>query len=518
VCIFPAVLFLVALTSGGGDVLASPSPQAGGTGKTEYREGLAGVDFSGLDAAGKERSLDLMNALGCDCGCGMTIAQCRVEDQTCGRSPVLANQIIDGIKAGKSDEEIVSALSPAAKTAAAPTPRPATASGPATPAPAAEFDLEGVVSRGNEEATVTLVEFADYQCPYCVRAVPVVEQLLQKYPDDLRYVFKQLPLTSIHRFAEPAARASLAAARQDKFWDMHDLLFENSRALDDASLKSYAEQLGLDVATFENDMNDPALSQAVQKDVAEASRLGVRGTPTFFINGYRVPAWDINTMSRLIDSVLRGEDIVQSIADANRAQREAAEARQRAQQARQAELASKVFTINTSDAPIRGNPDAPVTIVEFGDFQCPFCANSQPLIQQVLSAYPDQVKLAFKHLPLVSIHPNARPAAIASLAALEQGKFWEMRELLYKNYNRLTRATLNEIAQQVGLDMGAFDQAMRDEKNAQLVDGDVADSQAVGVTGTPTYFVNGKRVMQRDFATFKRMIDEALNAVKPASR
>ncbi|MFQ5700489.1 MAG: DsbA family protein [Acidobacteriota bacterium] len=470
----------------------------------QYREGLNGVDFSGLDAAGKERALDLMNANRCDCGCGMSIAKCRVEDSSCSHSPVLASKIIAGIKAGKTDKQIVASLGPA----------PAPAGGAAAPAPnptAATIHIENAPTRGVEAAKVTIVEFADFQCPFCARAMPVAKQLLDKYPNDVRYVFKQLPLTQIHPFADGAARASVAAANQGKFWEMHDLLFNHNRALDQASLKKYAKDLGLDVERFTRDMADPDTAQAVRKDVNEAQQLGVRGTPTFFINGFRAPAWDINTMTQLVEKARSGDDLAGFIGDMNRANQERAAAQRRARRAQQEALAKKVFDIDLAGAPIEGNPDAQVTIVEFGDFQCPFCANSQPLIKQVLAAYPDKVRLAFKHLPLSQIHPNARAAAIASLAALEQGKFWEMRDLLYKNHGNLTRATLMDIARQVGLDMKAFEAALDAQKNAAVIDKDITDSQRAQVTGTPTYFINGKRVMSRDFATFKRMIDAALN-------
>ncbi len=401
--------------------------------------------------------------------------------------------------------------------AAATLPLPVRAQGaPAAPPPAA-IDVSNSPSKGKKDAKITLVEFADYQCPYCARATDVVNQVLQKYPDDVRYVYKQFPLVSIHKFAEPASRASVAAGRQDKFWEMHDILFKNFRALDDASLKKYAGEIGLDVAKFEKDMADPAVAAAVQAEMAEAQRLGVSGTPSFFINGYSVPSWDLQTLSSLIDGAKAGKDIGATIAEANQAMRERQIAAQKAEQLRREQLATQVFDIDVAGAPVTGDPAAPVTIVEFGDFQCPFCANSQALLKQVLDANPGKVKLAFKHLPLVQIHQNARPAAIASHAALEQGKFWEMRELLYQNYKTLTPDTVKGLAQQIGLDMAKFEASVTSEKSAAAVEKDIADSRRAMVTGTPTYFVNGKRVMQRDFQTFQKMIDEALNAKTPSA-
>ncbi len=518
ITLFSLIIFALALSCSASGAREDSAPSAAanaGTAPIQYRENLAGVDFTGLDAAGKERALDLMNSQSCDCGCGMTIAECRVKDPNCGHSPKLAAAIIAGVKAGDSDKVILASLAGAAQQpAAAPADAPA---GPVTPDKPVDISMDGARVKGNSKAPVTLVEFADYQCPYCVRAVPVVTQMLAKYPDDVKFVFKQFPLTSIHRFAHGAALASLAAGRQGKFWEMHDLLFANSRALDEASLKKYAGDLGLDVARFEKDMKDSEVAKDLEKDVQEAQRVGVSGTPSFFINGIKVPSWDNDTLTRMIEAGRSGGD-VGAIAAEVRGRIEAQMAAQRKAQAdKQAAMAKQVVDIDVSGAPVKGDPDAPVTIVEFADFQCPYCANAQPLIKQVLDAYPGKVKLAFKHLPLMSIHPNARPAAVVSVEAMEHGKFWEMHDLLFKNHAQLGAANLVNLARQVGLDPTEVETAIKTDAGAAVIDKDIADSRRVGVTGTPTYFINGKRVMQRDFDTFKRMIDEALAAGDKAS-
>src|SRR5262249_41141078 len=212
-------------------------------------------------------------------------AACRVKDANCGRSLGMAKTILDGIKAGKTDDQVVAAVKTAAPAAAAPV--------AAAPTGPIDFALDGAQIKGNPKAKVTMVEFADFQCPYCARALDTVQQLTAKYGDDLRFVYKQYPLTSIHPFAEPAARASIAAGKQGKFWQMYDTLFHNNRALDDASLKKYAQDLGLDMAKFDKDRTDASTTDALNKDVMEAQRSGVQGTPSFFINGIAVPSWDV---------------------------------------------------------------------------------------------------------------------------------------------------------------------------------------------------------------------------------
>jgi protein-disulfide isomerase len=145
-------------------------------------------------------------------------------------------------------------------------------------------DTAGCPSLGPDDAPVTLVEFADFRCSYCIRARPVVERLHREYPDDLRIVFKHLPVVSpdSHRIALAAA----AAQRQDAFWEMHDLLFQlAAHPVTEPLLRRHAEELGLDPDRLSADLRAPEVEARVRADVAEADRLGVRGTPSFFVNG-----------------------------------------------------------------------------------------------------------------------------------------------------------------------------------------------------------------------------------------
>jgi protein-disulfide isomerase len=478
--------------------------QAGAaTPPTVYRDGINGVDLSGLDSAAKERAIKLLNDQVCDCGCKYgSVAACRVKDPGCPRSQPMANTIVAAVKSGKSDSDVIAAL----KTGAAPAAAPA----PAAPTGPVQISLDGAQMKGNPKAAATLVEYADYQCPYCARAVPVVQQLVAKYGDGMRYVFKQYPLTSIHPFAEPAARASLAAANQGKFWEMHDVLFRNNRALDDASLRKYAQDLGLDMAKFDKDRGDASVNEALARDVAEAQRVGVQGTPSFFINGVQAPSWDVETMSRMIDTAKSGGDVSAVASEVRKQYEEAARKQQEAMQ----QAATRVHEIDIAGSPMKGDPKAPVTIVEFSDFQCPYCASSEPLIKQVLDAYAGKVRLVYKQMPL-NIHPNARPASIAALEALEHGKFWEMHDLLFQNYSQLSRDNILNFAKQVGVDPADVQKALDTQEHNQTIEKDIADYVKTGLPmSTPSFFVNGRKVMQRDFDTFKRMIEEAL---KPAT-
>jgi protein-disulfide isomerase len=155
---------------------------------------------------------------------------------------------------------------------------------------------------GPETASVTLVEYGDYECPYCGLAHPIVKELLRRLGDQLRFVFRNFPLTQVHPHAEHAAQAAEAAGRQGKFWEMHDYLFEHQDALDDVHLVQYAIDLNLDLPRFEQDFGDPAIIEHIREDILSGIQSGVNGTPTFFINGVRHDgSFDLDTMLAAIE-------------------------------------------------------------------------------------------------------------------------------------------------------------------------------------------------------------------------
>ncbi len=148
--------------------------------------------------------------------------------------------------------------------------------------------------------------------------------------------------------------------------------------------------------------------------------------------------------------------------------------------------------IPVAGAPVKGPEDARITLVEFSDFECPFCSAAAPKVDAIMAAYPKDVKLIYKQFPL-SMHPHAEIAAEASLAAREQGKFWEMYELLFKNYRQLSHARILEIAKSLGLDMNKFEAELDSGKYKKEVAKDIADGDAANVYGTPAFYINGKQ-------------------------
>lgn len=173
---------------------------------------------------------------------------------------------------------------------------------------------------------------------------------------------------------------------------------------------------------------------------------------------------------------------------------------------------------SVGDAFLRGDPEAPVTIIEFSDFQCPFCNQSYSVLKQLLENYNGKIKLAYRHYPL-AIHEHAYLAALAAEAAGEQGKFWEMHDFLFERVAKegptaLTRNRLVSYARQLGLDIERFTAALDQEKYGPKVTRDFEDGERYGVTGTPTFFINGRKVVgARSYEELSRIVEEELRKV-----
>lgn len=169
--------------------------------------------------------------------------------------------------------------------------------------------------------------------------------------------------------------------------------------------------------------------------------------------------------------------------------------------------------IDTTGAPFLGKAEAPVEIVVFSDFQCPFCAKMGQLFTQVLEKNPDTVKIVYKHFPLRT-HQYASLAALAAIAANEQGKFWNIHDLLFESHQELNQQKIIEIAQKVQLDMKRFNEDMGKAATKERLTKDINDGQAAGVRGTPTVFINGRQPAQLQYEDVQKMIDAELKILK----
>ena len=165
-----------------------------------------------------------------------------------------------------------------------------------------------------------------------------------------------------------------------------------------------------------------------------------------------------------------------------------------------------VIDIDTAGSPIKGDPKSPVSIVVFTDFQCPYCIKLAPLLDQVYAKNTDKVKVYFKNMPL-QFHEMAEPAALAALAAGEQGKFWEFHDKLF-TAQQLNPQVISSFARELGLDMARFETDMKSPMLRQKLGKDMSDAQKAGVTGTPTVYINGRKLKQRSLQGFQALIDD----------
>ena len=175
--------------------------------------------------------------------------------------------------------------------------------------------------------------------------------------------------------------------------------------------------------------------------------------------------------------------------------------------------------VSTEDAPVRGPADAPVTIVEFSDFECPFCKQAHPTLKQLLERYPGKVRLAYRDFPLDSIHPQARRAAEAARCAQDQGKFWEYHDVLFTQSPQLALEDLRRYAGQVGLDVTTFDGCLAAGVHKATVQRDLDEGNRLGITGTPAFFINGRTLSgAQPLDAFTRLIDQELAGVAASGK
>jgi protein-disulfide isomerase len=230
-----------------------------------------GVDLSKLPEAKRESFYEVINTEASACGKPHSLAVSLRDDDACRDSMHVAQFIADRLAAGAQPADIKLEIDQLIKALA---PR--------------KIPTEGRPVYGNERAPVTLVVFADFQCPVCKAEAPELRAAIDEHKGRAKLVFKHFPLTHVHPRADVVARAAEAAGLQGKFWEMHDKLFAHQEQVEDADLESYAEQIGLDVEQWKADMESEAVKQAVAQDRSHGEAAGLQGTPTVYIDGREV--------------------------------------------------------------------------------------------------------------------------------------------------------------------------------------------------------------------------------------
>jgi protein-disulfide isomerase len=301
---------------------------------------------------------------------------------------------------------------------------------------------------------------------------------------------------------------------------MHDKLFANQQALSDATYEQYAKELKLDLKRFRRDASAEATAARIAEDQALATSVGATGTPTLFVNCRKiVGAQPYDSLKPLIeqelknaeDAAAKGEKVDAGWYDRVCAANVAAAPPPAPPAGQRTDVAVSV----RGDDPARGPKDARVTVVEFSDFQCPFCSRAVPAVKEVEQAFGNDVQVVWKHLPL-AFHPNAMPAALAAEAARQQGKFWEMHDKLFGNQQALSDAAYEQYAKDLKLDLKRFKAAQVSSETKKRVEADVAAAQAAGVGGTPTFVVNGEVVVGS--AGLRDVVQRRLNTARLTNR
>ncbi len=403
---------------------------------------------------------------------------------------------------------------------AVPTVAPAVAPKAKVPAPTGTykdlpvgFTAEGYPYRGSPDAPITIYEYSDYQCPFCsryfVQTEPVIDESYVR-TGKVRVVFRDMPLVSLHPNAPAAALAANCVMDEgaERFWQMHAKLFQTQSEW--ADLPDTSEYFAKLVADIGGDGTKYAAciasgSKQAQVDAAlqEANDLGFNGTPSFNVTREAtaeafplVGAQPFDQFATLIDTLVAGG--TPQIAQAD----PAAQAQGDSGNGEIPFWATADGLKPDPDRPgmdmagdfMRGNPEAKVVVIEFSDFQCPYCqrhkADTEPTLDKTF-VETDKVLWVFKHFPL-NIHPQAEPAGVAAECEGEQGKFWEMNDLLFGADDKWSlsepNADFEELAKQLGLDTTQFTTCLTAGDALQRVQSDMTDG-APFVQGTPTFIV-----------------------------
>jgi protein-disulfide isomerase len=391
--------------------------------------------------------------------------------------------------------------------------------------------------RGAADPLVTIVMFSDLQCPFCKRVEETLDQLLAKYPDELRIVWKDNPLP-FHPRAKPAAavaRAAYEAKGDAGFWIAQRALFDSAPKLEDQDLKAIAASVGLPWAKVQATLCDgcrqlpPAarsFARKIDQSVELASDFKARGTPHFFINGVRlsgaqpfekfdeVVATQIAELKKSLPLiVLMGgrKDVYNLVMTLGQ---------------KPPGPEKKLVPAPDATSPYRGNANAKVVIQLWSEFQCPFCKRLSPTLQALEKLHGNKIKIVWRHLPL-PFHKEAPLAAEAAQEVFAQkgnAAFWRYHDKLFDaqgTQDGLGRANLERLAAEVGVDMARFRAALDSGKHKAKVEADAKAANDAGINGTPGSVINGYYVSGAQAeSAFTRLIDRAhseATAKKPAS-
>lgn len=372
--------------------------------------------------------------------------------------------------------------------------------------------------RGPSDARVTIVEFGDLECPHCRQAAHSLKRLEEEYRGRIRVVWKHRPVSS-HAQAVPAAMVVETGRGRgaDLAWKLLDAYLA-ADPLDAAAIARIAREAGIDAEKARADQPARlAVIDRIRADQNLAFSLGVRSTPTFFVNGRKLTgAVPYDRLRAAVEAELaRTDGLLASGVDPEELYDRSTANGATAPVFVPASAVATVVTVSLRpDDPARAGSTTRVTVVEFADFQCPFCGRALAEIDSLQREHPD-VRVVWKHLPL-EFHASALPAALAAEAARAQGKFWEMNARLFASQAALSEATYVDSARAIGLDLTRFDADRRAESTRRRVDEDIVQARTLGVTGTPTFVVDGEVLVGS--RGLRDAVERHLRAASVASR
>lgn len=374
--------------------------------------------------------------------------------------------------------------------------------------------------RGNRLAPVTVVVFSDFECPFCAQLEGTFSALRERYGEEqLRFVFKNnpLPFHSSARLAAEVGQGVLSLGGDEAFWRFEAMAFHRQEMISADALRAWAIAAGVDGNKLDRGLAERRWARKVEQDIELAARLRAFGTPVSFVNGVMVSGseeldrfrelveQELTKANTLIASGVPRDMIYTRLASANYVIPE--------EPTEEPDSTKIVYRVPVGSGPIRGPKLAPVTIVVFSDFECPFCKRAEETLATIRQTYADKVRIVWRDLPLPR-HLRAEPAAeLARAARAQRGDegFWTAHDLLFAAQPGFEDADLERIAKEAKLDVKKAMSSVRAKAYKQAIDDDGEVADDFEANGTPHFFINGRRLAgAKSFDTFKPIVDEEI--------
>ncbi|HEX2871945.1 MAG TPA: thioredoxin domain-containing protein [Polyangiaceae bacterium] len=377
---------------------------------------------------------------------------------------------------------------------------------------------------GSVDAPVTIVEISDFQCPFCARVQPTLEQLKAKYgPTKLRLVYKHNPLP-FHKDARPAAEAAAAVFMlrgSEAFFQFHGLAFANQQALTGENFALWATRAGVGATDLQAWLDSGRARQKVEDDMRIAKQVGASGTPAFRINGVVVSgAQPLEKFVEVVDAQLEAARQLTQAGTPPRlvyvtlTDKNFVDPAPQPTAKPEPEEDHAVWNIPVlADDPQRGPKDALVTLVEFSEYQCPFCKRVEATLEELRRIYGKDLRMVWKDNPL-PFHPRAMPTAKLGRAVFQtkgNDAFWKLHDALFESQPKLEDSDLEELLKKQGLAWKPLQTLSESKKIAQRIEESMETASDFEARGTPHFFINGRRLSgAQPVSAFQKLIDEEL--------